>query len=122
MNEVELSKERQKQLTQPVTEQERSELRALLGGLQWLVTQSRVDCSVDVNLLQSCVTTATVETILAANKVLRKLRQGPSRLYTRKIPETEQVHLVAWSDASWPNRRDGNSTGGYVIGVCRKKL
>ena len=27
------------------------------------------------------------------------------------------VHLVAWSDASWANRKDGSSTGGYMIGI-----
>ena len=118
MTEVELPKERAAQLTSPVTDQERTELRALLGGLQWLVGQSRVDGSIDVNLLQSCVATATVETVLAANKVLRKLRQGPSKLYTRRVPDGEQINLVAWSDASWANRRDGKSTGGYLIGLC----
>ena len=122
MGEIEISKERASQMTAPVTEQERTELRALLGGLQWLVTQSRVDGAIDVNLLQSCVTTATVETLLAANKVLRKLRQGPSKLYTRLIPEGEQIHLVAWSDASWANRKDGSSTGGFLIGLCGEKM
>ena len=122
MGEIEISKERLSQPTSPVTEQERTELRGLLGGLQWLVTQTRVDAAVDVNLLQSCVMTATVETLQAANKILRKLRQGPSKLFTRKIPEEEQVHLVAWSDASWANRRDGSSTGGYLIGMCGSKV
>jgi hypothetical protein len=62
------------------------------------------------------VCTATVETLLAANKVLRKLRQGPPELQTRKIPGT--ITMVAWSDASWANRKSGNSTGGYLIGLC----
>ena len=118
MTEVELSKERAAQLSNPVTDQERTELRALLGGLQWLVGQSRVDGAIDVNLLQSQVTTATVETILAANKVLRKLRQGPSKLFTKRTPDDEEINLVVWSDASWANRRDGKSTGGYLLGIC----
>ena len=73
---------------------------------------------VDVNLLQSCVAGATVDTLHSANKVLRKLRQGPAELYTRKMPENEMHHVVAWSDASWANRKDGKSTGGYLIGLC----
>ena len=122
LSEIEMRRERKDQLTSPVTDPERTQLRALLGGLQWLVTQTRVDCSVDVNLLQSCVATATIDTLHQANKVLRKLRQGHDKLYTRAIPRDQEIHLVAWSDASWANRRDGKSTGGYLIGICGERV
>ena len=116
VEEIPLTAERIAQPTHLVTERERSQLRALLGALQWLVTQTRVDGCIDVNLLQSHVTKATVEDLLAANKILRKLRQGPSKLYIRKI--IGPVSLVAWSDASWANRKDGKSTGGFLVGIC----
>ena len=116
MSEIEISADRAKMLNTPVTETERTQLRALLGGLQWLVTQTRVDGMIDVNLLQSCVTTATVENLNSANKILRKLRQGPPKMFNRKIDGP--LHIVAWSDASWANRRDGKSTGGFLIGIC----
>jgi len=116
LGEIEIENNRQRTPNAEVTENERTQLRALLGGLQWLVTQTRVDGMIDVNLLQSCVTTATVETLQAANKILRKLRQGPTRMYNRKIEGP--IHLVAWSDASWANRRDGKSTGGFLVGIC----
>ena len=122
LSEIEIAKDRHTALNSPVTESERTQLRALLGGLQWLVTQTRVDGMIDVNLLQSCVTTATVETLHSANKVLRKLRQGPANLFTRKIPDHQAIHVVAWSDASWANRRDGKSTGGYLIGLCGQEV
>ena len=112
MSEIELSKERALQPNSCVTEKERTELRALLGGLQWLVTQTRVDGSIDTNLLQSDVTVATAETLLAANKILRKLRQGPAELHTRKIQG--ELEMVAWSDASWANRKKSNSNSAAV--------
>jgi hypothetical protein len=121
MGEVDLKPERAKQMNSPVTEQERTELRALLGGMQWLVGQTMVSGNVDVNVLQSDVSTATVETILTANKVLRKLRNSPNRLYTRKI-ESSELHMVAWSDASWANRKSGSSTGGFLVGLCGKEV
>ena len=37
-------------------------------------------------------------------------------MYSRQIHGP--LHLVAWSDASWANRKDGKSTGGYIVGVC----
>ena len=122
LSEIDLKKERAENLNSPVTESERTQLRALLGGLQWLVTQTRVDGMIDVNLLQSRVVNATVETLQAANKVLRKLRQGPSKLFNKRIPTEDTIHLVAWSDASWANRRDGKSTGGFLIGLCSHKV
>ena len=41
-------------------------------------------------------------------------------MYTRKVHG--KIHLVAWSDASWANRRDGKSTGGYLIGLCGERV
>jgi hypothetical protein len=89
--------------------------------MQWLVRQSMVYGNVDVNLLQSDVATATVETLLTTNKVLRKLRTSPNRLYTKKI-EGDEIHFIAWSDASWANRKSGSSTGGFLIGLCGKNV
>jgi hypothetical protein len=114
IEELDLDKDRAKSGTSPVTEKERTELRALLGALQWIVTQSRPDASVDVNLIQSEVNTATVDTIHTVNKIVRKIKvNGVTKMYTRKIDGAPV--LVCWSDASWANRKDGKSTGGYVI-------
>ena len=93
ISEIEITPERARQLNHPVAEQERSELGAILGGMQWRVGQSMVFHNVDVNIIQFDVTTATVETQSAANKVLRKLRNSPNRLYTRKI-ESKNIHLT----------------------------
>jgi hypothetical protein len=86
-----------------------------------MATQTRLDVAVDVNLLQSEVTVATVETLVKANKVLRKLRVNPGiTLRTNRIDG--EVHAVAWSDASWANRRDLSSTGGFIIGMTDSRL
>ena len=121
LDEIPIAKERAKQPDFPVTELERSQLRAVLGGLQWLVGQTRVDGMVDVNLLQSQVTTATVSTLQEANKALRKLRTHAGlKLYIRFIEG--EVICVVWSDASWANRRDGSSAGGYILGLCSRQV
>ena len=91
ISEIEITPERARQLNHPVAKQEQSELGAILGGMQWLVGQSMVFGNVDVNIIQFDVT--TVETQSAANKVLRKLRNSPNRLYTTKI-ESKNIHLT----------------------------
>ncbi len=50
-----------------VTEKERSELRGVLAALLWPATQSCPRLCTEVSCLQSCVSTATVETLLRAN-------------------------------------------------------
>ena len=52
-----------------VTEKERSELRGVLRALLWPATQSCPRLCAEVSCLQSCVSTATVETLLRANKL-----------------------------------------------------
>ena len=50
-----------------------------------VITQSRPDASVDVSLIQSDLTTATVDTILTANKIVRKRKQnGVTHMYTKR--------------------------------------
>jgi hypothetical protein len=92
----------------------------LLGALQWLVTQTKLDCNVDVNLIQSEIVTATVGTLLAANKILRKMRQTEVKLITKKIDG--EIQFLCWSDASWANRKNFSSTGGYLIGIGGKDI
>jgi hypothetical protein len=117
IQDISVSKDRQKQLTSPVTPSEKTELQGLLGALQWLTSQTRIDGRIDVNLLQTEVATATVETLLSANKVLRRIRaNGALTLEIKKVHGT--VHFVTWSDASWANRKDMTSTGGFLTGCC----
>ena len=96
-----IKNERKAQVNSPVTERERTQLRALLGGLQWLVTQTRVDGSIDVNLLQSCVATATVETLLPA--ILDQEKQGDPHL--RIVDNTASCTSYRWPDLRVPVQR-----------------
>jgi hypothetical protein len=71
--------------------------------------------------MQSEVPGATVATLLSANKVLRRMKQHHEvTLYTKKIEGVP--HFYCWSDASWANRKEGNSTGGYLIGIGNKEI
>ena len=121
LDEIPIRRERAQEKDALVTEYERSQLRAVLGGLQWLVGQTRLDGMVDVNLLQSQVTRATVQTLQEANKALRKLKTHANlKLYIRYIEG--EVVCVVWSDASWANRSCGSSTGGYLLGLCSREV
>ena len=64
-----LSDFRRKQKGEKTTENEKSALRGLLGGLNWFCTQTGMNSCAEVSLLQSTVPISTVDTILQANKL-----------------------------------------------------
>ena len=117
ISEIELSAQRKAQKTHKISEVERSALRGLLGALQWLATQTRMDLGAEIGLLQSCVTTATVGHLLKANKILRRAHKHAEGTTFRIQYIHEQAITLGWTDASLKNRRDESSTGGYVIGL-----
>ena len=52
LKEIEVSSSRLKEKTSPITEEERSELRAAHGKLSWLATQTRPDLSYNFSTAQ----------------------------------------------------------------------
>eukprot|EP00435_Cladocopium_sp_Y103_P056576 s2481_g19.t1 len=67
---ISIPKERLRQ-NLPLSENERTALRGLLGALQWPSTQTTPWLQADVSLLAGSVSTATIQTLTEANKVLR---------------------------------------------------
>ncbi|CAJ1367580.1 unnamed protein product [Effrenium voratum] len=101
----------------PVTEKERSQLRGLLGALQWRCYNTAPQHAARLSLIQSEVNTATIATVKAMNKLLREVQQ--QRQISVKVNAlhcpAEDVEFYGWCDAAVGNRKDYGSTGGYVI-------
>ncbi|CAE7928185.1 GIP [Symbiodinium necroappetens] len=106
---------------EPVTEKERTKLRALLGGLQWAATQSTPHLQPHTSMLAGQTTKATVATLVAANKALRfvKANSDVGLCYQYLGPFSDLV-LVAYSDASFACRADLSSQGGCLVTLCHK--
>ena len=68
---IALEKSRQADPDSPATDKEKTQLRALVGALQWAATQTSPHLQVHTSTLAGEVPKATVDTILAANKALR---------------------------------------------------
>ena len=85
-----------------MTESERTQLRGLLGALQWPATQSSRHLQAMVSMLSGEVTKATVKTLEAANKALRFAKSNADvGLDHRKIGNKDEITFVAYSDASF---------------------
>ena len=102
----------------PLTPDELTQLRGILGALQWRSQQTAPHLMAKIGQLQSAVTRANLDTLKAANKLARECFQTrylSTRINQLNVDDPLQVNFVAWADAALANRADLSSTGGYVI-------
>lgn len=107
------------------TENEISQLRALLGGVQWRVHQTAPQHGAQLSLLQSSMSSATVEILRQANKLAREVfaqRHVPLKIVDLEVNDPKDIVFVGWSDAALGNRPNGQSTGGFLIGATRPEM
>ncbi|OLP88362.1 Copia protein [Symbiodinium microadriaticum] len=118
IKEIPLSSSRRKAKDAPTGEREKTQLRALLGGLSWHAQQVAPHLSAEVSLLLSEISESTVSTIIKANLLAyhAKARQDHQMLIHRFAAE-EPLALFGWVDAASQNRREGGSTQGIFIGM-----
>ena len=120
---IAVEKSRLADTASPVTEKERTKLRALVGGLQWAATQSAPHLQVHTSMLAGEASKATVATRQEANKALRFAKENADAglLYGHLGP-IEDLTVVGRSDASFASRGDLSSQGGYLITLCHKDM
>ena len=97
-----------------LADDEKKEYRALVGQLNWIATQTRPDILFEVCLLSSVFDTATVEDLLHANKLVRKVKASQVTLKFPKL-QSEEISVECFSDASFGNLNNVGSQGGYVV-------
>ena len=121
--EIPVNSSRRKQLNEPTTGWEKTQLRALLGALSWHAQQVAPHASAPVGLLLSETNHSTVATLIQANTLLRRVKeQKDHQLLIHPFPSEVELGLFAWVDAASQNRRDGGSTQGIMIGLAPLSL
>ena len=109
--------------TRPVTERERSSLRALIGKLQWPATQTSPHLQAMISTLAGRVKDATTETLREANKILRFAKHHSDvRLQFRPLGEPQNLTFMIYSDAAFASRQDLSSQGGYLLILVHKDV
>ena len=105
-----------------VTEEERHNLRGLVGSLQYAAVHTRPDLSSSLSLLQSQINSATVSTLLTANKVLHNAKKHSDvNIKIQPIP-LKDVRFVAFSDASFASKSKPESHAGMIILATHKDI
>ena len=100
-------------LDEPLNAKDTTQLRGLLGSLQWPAVQSSPHLQASASLLAGQVSSGTVETMNEANRLLR-FAKGNSDvcLEYQAIGPLDDLRLVCSFDAAFGVRRDGASQGG----------
>lgn len=107
------------------TEDEKQQLRGVLGALQWRAYQSGPQHGARLSQLQSQLASPTIQTIHETNKLVREVynqRHIGLTYHRLQTPNPLDITFVAWSDAAVGNRRDMSSSGGYVVVASEKSI
>eukprot|EP00435_Cladocopium_sp_Y103_P061648 s411_g23.t1 len=118
---ITIPKHRRQQPSSAVSETERSELRSLVGALQYAAVHTRPDLSAKVGELQSSVCRATVAELLLANKVLAEAKQHPVSLMVLPIAPND-VTYCAFSDASFLSNKQNHAHQGTLVFATTPEL
>ena len=108
---------RRKNLTQSTTDKEKTQLRALLGGISWHAQQVAPYLAAEVSLLLSEVSRSTVDTVVKSNILLATAKAKQNyKMKIHAFKESDDLTMVMWVDAANGNRVDGGSNPGPLPG------
>ncbi|OLP87665.1 hypothetical protein AK812_SmicGene31089 [Symbiodinium microadriaticum] len=119
---LDIGRTRRQQPESPVTEEERSKLRGLVGSLQYAVTHTRPDMAAKLGEIQSQITTASVQTLLTANRVLREAQEF-DQVCVHYLPiPVHEITFVSFGDASFASSKTHHSHQGVVVCATDSRL
>ena len=110
---VHLEPRRRGQRDTAATEQERSQLRSVVGSLNWLVRVCRPDLAYSVARLQTAVSKPLVQDLLDANNLVKYAARTRHRgiLYPAGKLNFQDLALIAVQDASYAADYDTSASG-----------
>eukprot|EP00435_Cladocopium_sp_Y103_P004696 s6476_g1.t1 len=119
---IEVGKHRRNNLQETVTEKEMSNLRGLIGSLQYATTHTRPDMAAKLGEIQVQLSKPTVSTLLEANKVLREAQQVDDvSICFRSIGPQDVTHVV-FGDASFASPKQLASFQGTMVFATTPQL
>ena len=112
---ISIDPNRRSQKMSSVNEDERQQLRALIGSLQYAATNTRPDLASRLSYLQSRINNADVETLCEGNKILHEAKRHHDvaiRIQPIAVPD---LRFLAFSDASFASKANPDSHTGSII-------
>ena len=98
------------------SEKDVSQLRALLGSLQWPAVQSSPHLQGSTSLLSGCISKASTQTMMDCNRLLKFVKENSDvGLVYDPLGPAQELRLLRFFDAAFATRNDSSSQLGYVI-------
>ena len=118
---ITISKERVNSPDLPITEGERTQLRAAIGAIQWAATQTSPHLQAHTSYLAGDINNATIATLLEANKMLRFAKANSDvGLEYSPLGTLDELTMVTFSDAAFASRQNHASQGGFLVTMVNK--
>ena len=112
---IRISSERKNQPDSPVTEQERQQLRAVIGSLQYASVHTRPDLCSRLSFLQSAINSAKVSTLIEANQAVHEGKKYSDVQIEIQAIHPKDLRFLAFSDASFSSKKNPDSHTGSLI-------
>ena len=113
---IEINRKTQTELD--VTENERLQLRGLIGSLQYAAVHTRPDLCCKLSLLQSDINCAKIKTLQEANRLLHEAKQHHDTIITIRPIPIDKFRFMAFSDASFASKAKPDSHAGlFIVGT-----
>ena len=97
-------------------------MMAVLGAVQDKVQKTGPEEAAECGLLQSKRPHATVQDVVAVNKMVGRMKAGIDRCLPIHSHIGPSLVAVCWEDTAFGNRPDGSSTEGYVVGISTPEI
>jgi len=121
---IDVSKSRRGMLDSQIIPQEMQQLRGLCGSLQYAAVHSRPDIATKVASLQKGIgiTTATIETLMEGNKVLKEAQTyADTSVHVRPLPMAD-ICFASFGNASFASAKQLSAQQGLFIMACTPML
>lgn len=119
---ISIKPDRRQNEDEKVTEEERHQLRGLVGSLQYAAVHTRPDISSALSHLQSQINQAKVSTLITANKVLHSAKKHSDVCIQIQPIAIKDVRFIAFSDASFASKSKPESHAGMIILATHKEI
>ena len=104
------------------SDEEKRQLRAVWGSVNWVQRETRPDVSALASLGMGSINRSTVQDLCDANTAVERLKAEP--YLGIKLPHIP-LHKVRWAtiqDASWANAAEDHSQGAFLVGATSMEL
>ncbi len=120
---ISIAKHRKTMSEDPCNENEKKQLRALIGAVAWPANQCLPQASASTSLLQASMASPCIKDINDANKFLRYLKEATRgfKLKVNRHGSMEDLRFGIYTDAAWAVRPDSTSQGGYLLFVANNE-